>query len=68
MDERAETTQALRQAMVEDLRVTLASAKSTAHDVACNTAAAGLSVAALGWAQLCDDIEALLERARRLPK
>lgn len=63
-----ETTQAQRQALVEDLRVSLANAKYDAATVAKATGRAGLHTACSGWERLQADIEALLERARRMPK
>lgn len=62
------TTQAQRQAMTEDLRVSLANARYDADSVAKATGRAGLHTACGGWERLRDDIEALLDRARRMPK
>lgn len=63
-----QTTREQRQASSEDVRVWLANAAHEAHDLSCTTAGAGLATASLGWERLRDDINALLARARKLPK
>jgi hypothetical protein len=68
MDERNETTQPQRQAMVEDLRVMLASAKHLADEITDATGKAGLHTACAGWETLRRELDELLYQARRLPK
>ena len=68
MDERNDTTRPQRQAMVEDLRVMLASAKHLADEIAAATGKAGLHTACAGWEMLRCEIDELLDRARKMPK
>ena len=63
-----ETTRAHRQSSTDDIRVLLASAAHETHDLSVAVGRAGLHTAASGWEKLRDDINALLVRARKLPK